>query len=146
MKLIAHRGNLNGPNDRENQPTYIIESLKEGYDCEIDVRYIGGLFFLGHDNPQYEINISFLLNNSEKLWIHCKNVEALDFLLDYSSLNIFWHQEDSYTITSKGFIWCYPKMKTTNKSIILMPEWNNFEIPKVGYGICSDYVNKLKMC
>jgi len=145
MKLIAHRGNLNGPNDRENQPTYILESLILGYDCEIDVRYIDGFLFLGHDNPDYEINISFLLNNSEKLWIHCKNVEALDFLLDYSSLNIFWHQEDNYTITSKGFIWCYPKMKTTNKSIILMPEWNNFEIPETGYGICSDYIVKLKI-
>jgi len=33
-------------------------------------------------------------------------------------------------------------MKTTNKSIILMPEWNNFIVPDIGYGICSDYITK----
>ena len=40
MKLNSHRGNLNGPNEKENSPEYIIESLTLGYDCENDVRYI----------------------------------------------------------------------------------------------------------
>jgi hypothetical protein len=142
MKYIAHRGNINGPNVKENQPDYILETIKSGYDCEIDVRYINDKLFLGHDNPDYEIDINFLIDNSKYLWIHCKNIEALDMLLDFKDLNIFWHQEDNYTITTKGFIWCYPKMISTNKSIILMPEWNNFEISKKYYGICSDYILK----
>ena len=38
MFKIAHRGNLKGPNQRfENEPSYIIEALKEGFDVEVDV-------------------------------------------------------------------------------------------------------------
>ena len=37
MKLIAHRGNINGPCERENSPEYILETINLGYDCEIDV-------------------------------------------------------------------------------------------------------------
>ncbi len=145
MKLIAHRGNINGPNkERENSPEYILESLALGYDCEIDVRYINEQLFLGHDTTDYKIDLLFLLDNSDKLWIHCKNIEALGYLIDFSSLNIFWHQEDNYTLTSKGYIWCYPKMKITSKSIILMPEWNNFIYDDNGYGICSDYITSIR--
>jgi hypothetical protein len=145
MILIAHRGNLNGPNKNlENHPDYILQTLNLGYECEIDVRYINEQLFLGHDNPDYKIEIDFLIKNSKKLWIHCKNIDALDYLLDFEDLNIFWHQEDEYTLTSKGYVWSYPKMKTITKSIILMPEWNNFEFSNLGYGICSDYIYKLE--
>ena len=38
MRLIAHRGNLNGPNPlTENDPTRITYCIEEGYDVEIDV-------------------------------------------------------------------------------------------------------------
>jgi hypothetical protein len=144
MKLIAHRGNINGPNpEQENQPEYIKDTLNQGYDCEIDVRYINNQLYLGHDHPDYLISLDFLITNSDKFWIHCKNIDALDYLIQFNQLNIFWHQEDQYTLTSKGFIWAYPNMRTTSKCIILMPEWNNFVFDKTGYGICSDYCVKL---
>jgi len=144
MKLIAHRGNLFGPNTEfENQPQYIKKAIQTGYDCEIDVRYIDGQYYLGHDLPQYSIELSFLIENKEKLWIHCKNFEAFDQLIQMKELNIFWHQNDEYTLTSHQYIWAYPKMKISNRCIILMPEWNNFIFDKEGYGICSDYIAKL---
>jgi hypothetical protein len=143
MRLIAHRGNIHGPNKtRENEPKYIIEALDE-YDCEIDIRYINNEYYLGHDEPSYRIDIEFLLKYSNKLWIHCKNFEAFDNLIEIKELNIFWHQNDEYTLTSHGYIWAYPNMKTSAKCIILMPEWNNFTYDK-GYGICSDYIDKIK--
>lgn len=144
MKLIAHRGNINGPNPEfENRPEYILNTISLGYDCEIDVRYIKNEYYLGHDSPDYLINLDFLLDNSNKLWIHCKNFEAFDKLIQIQELNIFWHQDDEYTLTSHKYIWCYPNMKTSERSIILMPEWYNFEFEK-GYGICSDYIIKIK--
>jgi hypothetical protein len=143
MKLIAHRGNLDGPSEEENKPSLIENVISLGYDCEIDVRYIDQKLYLGHDNPDYEIDLQFLLLYSKNLWIHCKNVEALDYLLSFD-LNLFWHQEDNYTLTSKGYIWCYPGMNTTTRSIIVMPEWNNFTITEA-YGICSDYIHKLEI-
>ena len=142
MLLIAHRGNLNGPNPTdENKPETIKNVINMGYDCEIDVRYINNELFLGHDNPDYKTNLSFLLQNSLHLWIHCKNMEALDYLIQFKELNIFWHQEDHYTITSHRFLWAYPGMDTTNKCIAVMPEWNDFKINDC-YGVCTDYIYK----
>ena len=37
MFLISHRGNLNGPNIKdENNPDYIMEALSKDFDVEID--------------------------------------------------------------------------------------------------------------
>ena len=78
MKLISHRGNLNGPNkERENHPDYIWEALQAGYEVEIDVWWIDGKFMLGHDKPQYNFPFSLIERYYSKLWIHCKNMEAL---------------------------------------------------------------------
>ena len=39
MILIAHRGNVSGPNpEMENNPLYIDRALEKGYDVEIDIR------------------------------------------------------------------------------------------------------------
>jgi hypothetical protein len=37
MKIISHRGNLNGSStDIENHPTYIQAAINAGYDVEVD--------------------------------------------------------------------------------------------------------------
>ena len=52
MKLIAHRGNINGINpQRENTIDYIEEAIELGYDVEIDLNLHKGGFYLGHDKP-----------------------------------------------------------------------------------------------
>ena len=58
MKLIAHRGNVTGPNPlRENSLEYIDDAIKLGYDVEIDVRHIEWeqQLYLGHDECQYPV-------------------------------------------------------------------------------------------
>ena len=45
MKLISHRGNLEGRKpELENNPEYIDEALSKGYDVEIDVWWSGNSF------------------------------------------------------------------------------------------------------
>ena len=62
MILISHRGNLDGKNEsEENNPIYIEEALNAGYEVEIDVWYDGEQLYLGHDNPEYEIELEFLM-------------------------------------------------------------------------------------
>ena len=78
MKIIAHRGNLTGPNAlTENSPDQINLCISKGYDVEIDVWYREENFYLGHDNPIFKIPFSYLLERKERLWIHCKNQNAL---------------------------------------------------------------------
>jgi len=78
MILISHRGNLNGKiEEYENYPSYIDSALNQGYDVEVDVWFVDGDWWLGHDEPQYMSSIHWLEERQDKLWMHCKNVEAV---------------------------------------------------------------------
>jgi hypothetical protein len=146
MKIIAHRGLLNGPDSNlENLPGQILLSLQAGYDCEIDVRLIDGKWMLGHDNPDFEVPFEFLEQTG--LWLHAKNLEALDYL-STTTLNYFWHQNDDYVITSKGYIWAYPGKPLTARSVMVLPEWEDRTLRNVigvnCFGICSDYPEQIR--
>ena len=136
MKIISHRGNIDGLNSRtENNPDHIGEILFK-YDCEIDVWYGDG-WFLGHDNPVHRIDYNFLFQNG--LWVHTKNIAALDLLRKEESINYFWHESDKYTLTSHKYIWAYPgEYSKSDRSIAVMPELHNTDITNF-YGICTDY-------
>ena len=141
MFLISHRGNINGKKpEYENDPGYIDEALDKGYGVEIDVWYINEDWYLGHDKPQYKINLEYLKN--DRFWCHAKNIEALNKMLE-RDIHCFWHQEDDVTLTSKGYMWTYPGKELTHKSIAVLPEINN-DIPKKCLGICSDYIVNYK--
>lgn len=148
MILISHRGNITGKQpELENDPNYIREALDRNYDVEIDVWHINGIFLLGHDIPQYELPNDLLLNFSKKLWIHCKNIEAIiKFKQEHPlsrKLNYFWHEKDTITLTSKNYIWAYPGKQPIMNSIAVMPEINNDNL-SICSGICSDYIKNYK--
>lgn len=142
MIRIAHRGNIDGPNPaEENAPNYILNAIEQGFDCEVDLWKVEGGLFLGHDKPQYEINEKYLIDLSSKLWVHCKNLEALDFILQAPGLiNGFWHQSDDYTLTTKGFIWTYPNKATIAGCILVHLEpWTSLVDERKLAGVCSDF-------
>ena len=141
MYFISHRGNISGiEKENENKPKYIENALKLGFDVEVDVRFENGEFYLGHDFNQYKIDKKFLLN--EKIWCHAKTSEAIQALKKIKA-HFFWHQEDDYTLTSKGFLWTYPGKKLLPESICVLPENTNYE--KIDCeGICSDNIENYK--
>lgn len=137
MLVISHRGNTKGPNpDYENNPAHI-KSITSYYDCEIDVWRVDGNLFLGHDKPQYPVDISFF--NYNGLWCHAKNLDALYYL---KNLNIttFFHNIDDYTLTSNGYIWTYPGKPVTRNSIIVDTSKDWFQKNYDCYGVCVDYI------
>ena len=142
MKLISHRGNLSGPNpEQENQPEYIAEALQAGYDVEIDVWFVDNKFMLGHDEPQYEFPFELIDQHYPKLWIHCKNIDALSKLNELdpngSKVNYFWHENDLGVLTSKSYIW---STNLINNGILVMPELFDKQPIETTIGICSDYI------
>ena len=150
MILISHRGNINGKDEsRENSPDYIDEAIAEGYDVEVDVWMTeDGFLYLGHDEPQYRITQHWLDERIDKLWIHCKSFDAMRWFTLIDRFNHFWHQEDDFTLTSRGVIWTYPGKELTPKSICVLPEkylekWWRYDF-KECLGICSDYISKYK--
>ena len=142
MIFISHRGNINGKNILENDPNYIRDTIGKGFNVEADIWFKNGQLFLGHDYPQYPIDINFLKNDN--LWCHAKNLQALQIML-IKNIHCFWHQEDDYTLTSRGYIWTYPSKPICKKSIIVCKNlketqyYANMDIA----GICSNYVGAL---
>jgi hypothetical protein len=147
MILISHRGNLNGKNPKmENRPSYIKQALNQGFNCEIDLWNINNKWYLGHDEPKIKVTYNWLVNNSYGLWVHCKNIEAINKLvlkngknIRDNNINYFWHENDKLTLTSKGYIWASPTRIAIPNSIVVAPEKRN-TILKNCLGICSDFI------
>ena len=136
MIFISQRGNVNGKDEKlENNPSHVYQ-LSKKYQVEIDLWVARGNLYLGHDYPvaKYKIDTSFLNKN---LWIHCKNIEACDFM-SKTKHNWFWHENDKMTMTSKGYIWCFPHIYLENGITVM----SGMGIPSVKVkGICTDFLN-----
>ena len=142
--LISHRGNTNGKFESyENEPMYIDKAISDGFDVEIDVWMTDGQLFLGHDKPQYGVSQHWFSERLQHLWIHCKNIEALEWFNMLNSYHYFWHEEDTLTLTSKGVVWAYPGKQPIKGSIAVMPEIYNDNLDEC-IGICSDYIERYK--
>lgn len=157
MKIIAHRGLMNGPDKSiENSPAQIEMALAAGFDVEIDVWFLmvkddrpglrnpgdlgthmRGSWWLGHDDPQYETTESFLTRPG--LWLHCKNLDALNRMSP--DMHHFWHENDPYTLTSRGVVWCHPKqfMPNRRESVAVLPEWSIDPEHDMGEALLSYY-------
>lgn len=146
MKLISHRGNIKDPvPSRENSPSYIDTAISSGYDVEVDIRYINDKFYLGHDTPDYEVTLTWLIKRKEMLWLHCKDLESANKLseLVVHDFMYFCHTSDPYILTSNNFIWVHDlKLRLTPKTIIpLLSETDvkNYNGVPV-YAVCTDYI------
>ena len=143
MKLIAHRGNVNGRLESwENKPTYIDLAISKGYDVEVDVWYKDNVLWLGHDEAQYAVTLQFFKDRISNLWIHCKNIEAINyFKMTQYKFNYFWHETDTISLTSLNYIWAFPGKQPIENSIAVMPEIFNDDTSRA-IGVCSDFVEK----
>jgi hypothetical protein len=155
MKYISHRGNLCGRIPQlENKPIYIDTAISAGVDVEVDLHVIASTLYLSHDDIWSEscwtISPEFLFERKDKLWIHAKNLNAVQWLIENGQeLNWFWHETDQLSITSKNWIWTADYMKTGN-NIILMDTVSDdrylLELFPNTYisGLCSDYIIPLR--
>lgn len=148
--LISHRGNIIKRNPkRENSPDYINDALSKGFYVEIDLRWHDGDFWLGHDEPQYKIDIIFLLNTN--LFIHCKDFKSYAALrafseianFDISALHVFIHDQ-GHALTTSGYVITAPGEELSLLSIAMMPEMAlGWDVSQAA-GICSDEIIKYK--
>jgi len=150
LRIISHRGNLDGPGQRENHPEQIDICLNSGFDCEVDLWVEADNLLLGHDFGVYSINLRWLKDRGHLLWIHCKNNEALKYLGEVgdSKVNFFWHENDAYTLTSSNKVWVYPGRELLSGSVAVLPElWLSEERKRElsrCFAICTDYPEKYK--
>lgn len=151
-RIISHRGNLSGPDpDLENKLEHIETVLNTTQlDVEIDIRAIDGKLFLGHDSIEDSVSLNFLLNNKDRLWIHCKNIEAYEVFSRYrsfgaSTFNFFFHDKDPCALTSNGWLWGFPNSTLNDKIqdhyVHVLPEFtlDVEDTIRVYKYFCTDY-------
>jgi len=145
MLRIAHRGNVSGKNEVfENYPIYVKHALDRGFDAEIDVWLRDSCLYLGHDCPVYPIEFEFLKQTG--LWVHAKNKELLPLLMANNNINWFWHENDTYTLTSFGFVWTYPG-NLIEGCIVNQPDKHSkfWDKQDVYQGVCADDFSNIKI-
>mgnify|MGYP001254295036 FL=1 len=141
MRLISHRGNLDGPQECDNVISTLEEVSKEML-VEVDVWYMQHGWYLGHDGPERAVSFDFIANPN--FILHAKNLQALCKLTG-TNLHYFWHQEDDFTLTSKQLIWTYPRKEVTPRSIIVCQtaeeavEYSTKDV----WGICTDFIKEI---
>jgi hypothetical protein len=149
MKIISHRGNLKGPDPKnENTIKQIDIALKKSFDVEIDLWKINDKFFLGHDKPDNEVELDWLEKRKNKLWIHAKNFSAIESLKELNQgLFFFYYKKEPLVLISNQKIWCHNPEKIHNPSNFIIPILENVNFTKYNlnsyYGICTDYPNDL---
>ena len=159
LKLIAHRGLLDGPClEKENNIKIILSNIKEYPNIinELDIWIDSEEIYIGHDYQKNKIKPKILFEHSKNLILHIKGIK----LTSEKSLNIFnnvlsnchffTHQEDDFVITNKGWIWSHPRNGFVKNTICVLPEKiesidsaikkNKF---KSLQGICTDYPLKM---
>lgn len=135
MKIISHRGNLNGRTLKENHPEYIRTALEKGFDVEVDVRFINNIWYLGHDDPEYEVNFKFL--QTSNLWVHAKTIQTAAKLFN-TGLHYFYHNNDFITLTSCNYLWTYPGQELTPYSICVLIKYPT-RLVEGCFGVCTDF-------
>ena len=141
MKLVSHRGNINGPNpEMENDPRYVENTLAKGFSVEVDVWSKGLDFYLGHDKPEYQVSKLFLRHRA--VWCHAKTIETFYKLIEVG-VHCFSHDQDEVALTTKGYLWSSYGNQMTDKSICVMPP-RSVKLPKNIAGVCSDYIGDYK--
>jgi hypothetical protein len=149
MKIISHRGNINGTvPEKENRPSYIDSAIQLGYDVEIDLRIVDGDFWLGHDKPQYKIELTWMRLRKDNLWFHCKDINsALRLAKLDEDFKYFCHSLEPYVCTSHKYLWIHDLTGVINDKCIIpllskedIKNYTNTE----PYAICTDFVNEYK--
>jgi hypothetical protein len=145
MKIISHRGNIKGPNpEDENKQWYIDAAIEMGYDVEVDVWYVDDEFYLGHDGPEYQIDLSWLVQRSDVLWIHCKNLDAAHALIMFDAgLRCFCSISDPFCFITEGYLWLNDvDVEPTNNCVVPLlniDDLKSYKFMGKPWGICTDH-------
>lgn len=142
--FIAHRGNIWGREEQyENTIEYLRHAHNSGYGVECDLQVYNDVLYFGHDEPQQQADYEFL--SLPYVFAHAKTVETMQVLLN-SGIHCFWHETDKLTLTSLGYMWCYPGVYPVHHRSI----WLDLEgastpvIPPEIFGVCGDNYANLK--
>lgn len=110
MKLISHRGNLNGIEpDKENTLEAIDKCLSFGFDVMVDVWYDNSNWFLGTLGPSIPVSWTMLNSLKNNLWMNARTVETFLLLKEKLNFKTFFNANGTFgALTSDDVFWLSP--------------------------------------
>ena len=145
MKIISHRGNLEGSNPNlENTKHYIDSALDKGFDVEVDLWKIERNYYLGHDNPENKVELEWLDERKKNIWLHTKNFNCFESLLDINNDFIyFYYTAEPVVMVSNRVIWSHAPTEMSVYKNCVIPLLEKSQIIEnnffAWYGICTDF-------
>lgn len=130
MRIISHRGNLRGVDPKENFPDRI-KKVAETFETEVDAWFINGLYYLGHDRPEFEVDKFFFMDSN--LLVHAKTVATYLQLHRYSDVNVFLQHQDGLAVSSGGDLILHASVREEVKSsggLIIVALDGKFDLKK----------------
>lgn len=152
-QFLCHRGNLESkfvPD--ENRPDLLDRRISEAYGVELDLWCSDDKYWLGHDEPQYEVSFDWLMKDLSKKYIHCKDGETFEHMLlrcgrEGYRPHLFYHTKEDYALTTRGHVIVHPGIYLLDGSINMMPELGpekkTAEYHKA-FAVCSDTIRNLR--
>jgi hypothetical protein len=141
MKFISNSGNLFGANqERENSPEYIDEALTHNVDVKVDLWVLNDEIFLGSDSPRYKVSLDWLISRYQRLWISCKNIDAMKYLNSHQHFNYFWGEGCTVSLTSLKYFWTTYWQFNCYNCVIYINDIINLENDVKCYAVCSDNI------
>lgn len=116
VKIFAHRANIQGRSDRENDPEQIEACLARGLGVEVDLHQRDGRFFFGHDTPDYEVELERF--DVAGVIFHLKTPQVPTL----RSADAFALERDAYAFTLRGYLWTNYETPISARSIVCAPE------------------------
>ena len=152
MIIISHRGLINGPNKEKENLIYEIKKNIFKYPSilfEIDIWLKNKKIFIGHELSSSSLDLKELVEFKNKFILHIKYIDNYSkYLIDEiveQKFHFFCHDNDDFTITSKGWPWIHPKRGIIENTICVLPEQltdiSNLDFIKTKniLGVCTDY-------
>jgi hypothetical protein len=142
MIIYSHRGNLAGKTTHENDPVLLEETIAAGFHVEVDLWHVEGKYLLGHDGPEYPIELSRF--DRHEVVFHLKNA----FVPPLECADAFAIDNDRYVLTLRRLLWTNYGQSPTPQSIMCAPDLvgagrpvEEFirEIRDRAFGVCTDY-------
>jgi hypothetical protein len=142
---ICHRGLLAGPNPAlENNPAILELNFNYKLTSECDVWFTDDKFFLGHDNPTFAIDWTWIIERKDYLLLHAKTAETFVEMkrrndAEGLGLDIFYHTDEDIILTTGGKCIVYPGQPVLENCMSMMPEREPDIDRSNAAQICSDF-------
>ena len=153
MLYIAYQGIFDGTNFQDaGTPKQIGRAFNAGFSCMVDVWRVGGILYLGTDQPLTEVTPKYL--EGGRFWLNVRNTEMQTWVTAQpikSYPNYFWFPtatESTPVTTSSGKLITPGTVAINNTSVVFLPEIQDrgmlSTVHLKCYGICSTYLSFIK--